>query len=261
MRVPLPAAVQLLSWHFYIASNVLLAVCLLGLFRRRGWGKYPLFLSYLVLQLTSFLVAFTLDRLILRSPDWQVQYRWAVIISLVASAALEICVLYELSERLILSRSPLGATLRPVLQWSGAVLLLVSAATSAILVPAGLNRVLKIFEILNFSSHLIVLGMLFVLLLFSEALQVPWRSLPAGIALGFGIDASIEIASSAVVSAIGSKSLLPTDLIRMSALMACALVWVVYVFVPDRPLWASGRLIGKTEMELWDQELQRMVGR
>lgn len=252
---------QLLSWYFYIASNLVVAACLLGLFHRRRSADYPFFLSYLVLQLVSFLVAYTLDRLILRSPDWLVQYRWAVIISLVASAAIEICVLYELADRLILSRSSLGETLRPLLQWSGGILLMVSSAASAILLPAGLNRLVRIFEILNFSCHFIVLGMLFVLLVFSEALQVPWRSLPAGIALGFGISSSIEIASSALVSAIGSKSLLPIDLIRMCAFLACALVWLAYVFLPDRSLSAAGPGIGKPEMELWDQELQRMVRR
>lgn len=46
----------------------------------------------------------------------------------------------------------------------------------------------------------------------------------------------------------------------MSASLICFLIWLVYVFLPHRPV-AHAISLAKSEMESWDQELRRMVRR
>lgn len=251
---------QLLGWYLFIAAQVVIAACLVAFVRKPRWKQYPIFLAYLVFELVSFLVAYTLAHLLWRSLISTASYQWTDVYANVISTAIELAVLYELSDKLILSRSLLGATLRPLLRWSGAVLLLIAAAVSVFVANRGLNHVENVFETLNFASHLIVFGILFVLLVFSHALQVPWRSLSAGIALGIGISSGVEMASSALVSAFGANSLIPADLLTMSALLLCATIWLVYILLPDRTVVSNIRL-GKSEIEFWDHELQRMVER
>jgi hypothetical protein len=245
----------------FIAAHVILAACTVVFVRQQRWKEYPIFLAYAVCELVSFLVAYTLDCLLLRSLVSLATYQWTLVYADLIRTAVELAVLYELADKLILSRSLLGATLRPLLRWSGAVLLLIAAAVSVWFARPGLERAVNVFEILNFASHLIVVGMLLVLLLFSHALQVPWRSLSAGLALGFGITSGMEMASSALVTAFGTKSLIPVDVIRMSAVLICATVWLLYVLLPDRSVALCDITLGKSEMEFWDHELQRMVQR
>ena len=252
---------QLLAWYLFIAAHVILAACLVAFVCRHRWQQYPIFFAYAVCELVIFLVTYTLGCLLLRSLVSSATYQWAVVYGDVIRTSVELAVLYELADKLILSRSLLRATLRRLLRWSGAVLLLIAAALSALLAHPGMDRALNVFEMLNFASHLIVVGILLVLLLFSHALQVPWRSLSAGLALGFGITSGLEMASSALVSIFGAKSLIPVDVIRMSAFLICATVWLVYVLLPDRSLAVSGPRLEKSEIEFWDHELQRMVQR
>lgn len=252
---------QLLSWHLFIAAHVVLAAGLVAFILRQRWKQYPIFLAYAASELVSFLVAYTLNGLLARSLISPATYQWGSVYATVISAAVELAVLYELADKLILSRSLLGATLRPLLRWSGAALVLIAAAVSVFVAHPGLDRLVNVFETLNFASHLIIVGILFVLLVFSHALQVPWRSLSAGLALGFAITSGVQMASSALVAAVGPKSLIPVDLICMSAFLLCTTVWLVYILLPDRSVVMSSIRLGKSEIEFWDHELQRMVER
>ena len=252
---------QLVSWYLFIGAHVVLGACLVAFVCRQRWKEYPIFLAYTVCELLSFLLGYALAHLMWHSLISQPTYQWAVVYAGVISTAVEVAVLYELADKLILSRSLLGPSLRPLLRWSGAVLLLIAASVSVFVAHPGLYRVVNIFETLNFASHLIVFGILLVLLVYSHALQVPWRSLSAGIALGLGISSGVQMSSSALVSAFGAKTLIPADFISLSALLLCATVWLVYILLPDRPVVVSGIRLGKSEIEFWDHELQRMVQR
>jgi hypothetical protein len=253
--------VQLVSWYLFIAAHAVLAACLVAFVRRQRWKEYPIFLGFVVCELVSFLVAFTLAHLQWHSLVSRPTYLWTAVYASVISTAVEVAVLYELADKLILSRSLLGATLRPLLRWSGAVLFLIAAAVSVFVADPGLERIVNVFETLNFASHLIVFGILFVLLVYSHALQVPWRSLSAGIALGLAISSGVEMSLSALVSAFGAKSLIPADFISMSALLLCSTVWLIYILLPDRSVPRSGKRLVKSELEFWEHELQRMVRR
>ena len=250
---------QLVSWYLFIAAHATLLVCLVGLLRLRGRPRYRAFITYVVVQLVQFATTYVLYRLFLRSLVSYVTYHWESVAGDTVSAILTLIVLYELADQLVLSRSILVRPLRSVLRWSGAVLILIAAAVSGAIAHPGITRVTNVFATLKFSSNLIVLGLLLVLLVFSRALQVPWRSLPAGIALGFGINASAEMAASFLMSAFGSPSYLTMDLVRMAALLGCVSVWTIYVFLPERATPRAG--LQRKELEFWDQEMQRMVHR
>ena len=251
---------QLVSWYLFITAHAVLAACLVAFVRRQRPKDYPIFLGYVVCELVNFLVADTLVHLMWHSLVSPNTYQWTVVASVISSAV-EVAVLYELADKLILSRSLLGATLRPLLRWSVAVLLLIATAVSVFVAHPGLARVANVYETLNFGSHLIVFGIIFVLLVYSHALQVPWRSLSAGIALGLAISSGVEMSAAALVSAFGAKGLIPADFINMLGLLLCYTVWLVYILLPDRSVPRSGKRLEKSELEFWENELQRMVRR
>jgi len=51
------------------------------------------------------------------------------------------------------------------------------------------------------------------------------------------------------------------DLARLAAFNVCVLVWLSYLIFPEREAKFFGKPLQKSDLELWDQELQRMVQR
>jgi hypothetical protein len=227
---------------------------------RRGWHKrLPIFFGFVVFEVVDFLALFALSRVTV--PLSIEFYRWTLVAGLAIGSFWQLGVLFELARELVLSRTWLARTLRPLLTWTLAGLLLVAAAVSASFATIDLQRTTKIFEVVDFSSSLIQVGLLLALILFSRVLHISWRSWPTGVAVGFGISACINLASAALRSQLGQSAFIAVDIMEMSAFHVSVVVWLIYVFLPDRTAAFAGRSLGESDMRFWDQELQRMTGR
>jgi len=106
-------------------------------------------------------------------------------------------------------------------------------------------------------------GMVLVLLLFSKKIGVSLQSRTFGIALGFGILASIGLTAFAVRSRIETPTYSrATHLVTLSTMAAslCAVaVWTVYVVRPETQSDAALRVLPASDLESWNQELQRLL--
>ena len=248
---------SLLRYYFWITPHVLLAVVLVGFLRRRLQRTLPVFLTYIAFELFQFVVLFLVSCL----SSSVTAYRWVLVCGLGISSLLQFGVLYELAEDLLLSHSALASVLRPILRWTAAVLLLIAAIASGKLFAAGVEPVVNVFEIMDFSASVIQVGLVVGLFIFSRALRVSWRSCAAGVALGFGIAGSIELATAALRAELGRGGYVALDVTQMAAHHVCALVWLIYVFLPTRSPALAGQELQTSDLESWNQELQRMVGR
>ena len=247
-----------LRYYLWIAPHVLLGLVLVGLLRRELQKQLPLFLGYVVFELILFAALITINFL-----SWSsaLQYYWVSALGLGISASLKCGVIYELAEQLLLSRSRLAPLLRSLLRGVAAALLLIAVGFSATFPGAGIDRARKIFHALDFGTSVMLVGFLVVLLLFAEALYLSWRSRTVGIVLGFGVLASVGLTTSALRPHLGQSGSIVIDLIQMAAYHICVLVWLAYLFMPERVPQFTGRGLQKTDIESWDQELQRMVRR
>lgn len=251
-----------LVWYLWVAPHILLGVAL-GVFFRRGLRKqFPFFLAYVVFDLFNFLALVGANVVVIFHPAYPLNlYRWILVWGLGVSSLLSFGVIYELVNQMILSRSTLAQTLRPVLRWSAAVLLLLTAVASGSLALTSVERVMNVFQLLDFASNVLQVGLLAVLFLFSRVLQVSWRSFPVGIAIGFGILGCVELSAAALLSVIGARGYAAIDAVRLTAYHVCVLVWLGCLVFPEREPKFAGKLLQKSELEFWDQELQRMVQR
>jgi hypothetical protein len=174
---------------------------------------------------------------------------------------LGLAVVYELANKLLISRSSIASVLRLTLRLSLAVLVLGAAIGAGSLSQISTQRVMNIFETLDFSSSLILAGMLVTLFAFARALWISWHSWIGGVALGFGISATIDLASAALRAVLGHKSFIAVDISQMAAFHVCVVIWLVSLYVPDRAPTFDDKALKVSDMELWGQELQRMVQR
>src|SRR5207245_3971202 len=104
------------------------------------------------------------------------------------------------ANELLLSRSRLTSALRPVLQVILALLVLGAAAGCGAFSGISVQRATSIFQIIDFASNLIEAGMVLSLFLFARALRVKWHSWVAGVELGLGVSASIDL----IIAALGA---------------------------------------------------------
>jgi hypothetical protein len=79
--------------------------------------------------------------------------------------------------------------------------------------------------------------------------------------LGFGVFASVELATAALRVEYGKSGDIVIDLISMAAYQVCVLVWLVYFFLPERLPALTGTGLQTSELESWDQELERLAQR
>jgi hypothetical protein len=246
-----------LRYYLWIAPHVLLGLFVAGFLRRGLQKQLPIFFSYLVFDLLQFLVLFGVGFI----PSQATSYRWLLVCGTGIISFFQIAVIYELANELLLSRSSLAGTLRALLRWVAAVLFLIVAIVSGMFQKISVQHVMNVLQVADFSSSVIRCGLLIVLFLFTRALQISWRSRSAGIALGFGILASVELIGAGLRGGFGRSAYIAVDLLQMAGFHVCVLIWLVYLFLPERTAAATGRGLSQTDLELWDQQLQRLVQR
>jgi len=246
----------ILRYYLLVAPNVLCGIALLLAVRKQSFKTLPVFVILLGFNVLQFLVALTV-------PFFypQAVYKWCVVIGLAVSFLIELAVLYELASKLILSHASLARLFSGVPRWTTALLLLLAAFCSALLFHPASERVMTVFETLSFSTNLIAIGLLFVLIAFTRFLGVHWRSLPAGVALGLGITASAEMAAGPLMSHLGRSGYIAVDIIRMSAFHICVLVWLIYILLPENSRSLSGNNVQISDLETHLQELQQILRR
>jgi hypothetical protein len=246
------------SYYLWIAPHLLLALFLVLLMRRGLQGQLPIFTAYVVFELAQFLTLFII---FLHNPIPVAIYRWVLVFGRGINAILGLGVIYELANKLLLSRSSLASILRPILRATLAALVLVAAIVSGSLSGLSVQRAINIFEVLDFSWSLIFAGMLLMLFVFARALRISWGNWVAGVAIGFGISASIALASAAFRAALGKSAFIAVDITQMAAFHVCVVIWLISLFWSGRRSSFPDAKLKPSDLDLWDEELQRMVQR
>ena len=246
-----------LRYYLWIAPHVLLGIVLFRFLRLRLQRRLPFFFTYIVFVLVDFVIMFTINF----SPAFSLlQFQWAFVIGLGISTFLKLAVVYEVANDLLVSRSVLAPVLKRLLRWIAAFLVLVSAVGSAVLTRSSVERVENVFHVLDLSSNVVLVGLLLVLFMFRKVFLISWRGCTAGIALGFGVYVSVELATVALRVEYG-RSEMVIDAISMAAYQVCVLIWLVYFFLPERLPALTGTGLQTSELESWDQELERLAQR
>jgi hypothetical protein len=246
-----------LRYYLWIAPYILLGFVLLASLQKRLHKELPLFCVFIISEVLRFVLLFTVSRLI---TDYSIGvYVWLLTCTAAIEVPLRLGVIYEVAHKLFFSQTSLKRILRPVFAWTLAGLVLAGAITAGLLRDISRETIGNAFGVLDFSSGLVQAGILVALFLFSRALRISWRSRVTGVALGFGISACINLATATLRSALGSSAFIAVDITQMAAFHVAAVVWLVYLLLPDsKPAFTGGGL-DESGLQYWNQELQRMA--
>jgi hypothetical protein len=110
--------------------------------------------------------------------------------------------------------------------------------------------------LLSRSVAIIQAGLLLVLFLFSRIFGLSWHSCTFGIALGFGVFASTELAVSALhLTDLTEHSKDLLDLLPTGSYHVSVLVWLGYMLATEKPVGAATYSV--PEVDQWSGELER----
>jgi hypothetical protein len=99
-------------------------------------------------------------------------------------------------------------------------------------------------------------GLLLYLFLFSYFSGLAWRSRVLGIALGFGLFASVQLASVAIQARVGMANQQTWMWVNMASYNCAVLVWTAYLLPHKKEVVAVVPVA--TEVKSWNQALLQL---
>jgi hypothetical protein len=220
------------------------------MFRRGLHRDYPFFFNYTILQVVSVPI------LAIVNPYSYKVYYYAYYVNVGLSVLLSFAVLQEIFQDAFRPYEALRDLGVILFRWSALVVLLVGVmwAISAAHKP-DYDRVQEIILLADRGLRLMQCGLVFFLLLFSEYLGIPHRSLLFGISLGFGFFAAVDML---VVTGASHRGVLlhaTLSQINSAAYLIAVMIWFGYTLAaaPSRSKVAEAVLLRSKN---WNSALQ-----
>lgn len=237
---------QLALWMAHPVLELSLAAAMLirGLHR-----KFPIFFSYVVLQIASFAILFPMQR----HREFVLYYFYGYWISAMISLVLGFKVIHEVFLDVFRPYHTLRDLGTVLFKWAALVMIFV-ALVVAVASPMGKSPLIQAVTTVQRCVRTIQCGLILFLLFFSRYLGVSWRQYSFGIALGFGGFATIELAGNALY--FGGQIKTPLVSLLNVLIYACTvLVWFAYAFVK---VPAKQEQTGLLTSQRWEESLSAL---
>jgi hypothetical protein len=176
------------------------------------------------------------------------------------SLALSFVVIYEVFSSVMEPYDALRKVGKSLFFWTAAGLLLVGVLFAVFGPSTGGARVFKIVFYSERALRIVQVGLLALLFAISRSLALSWRSNAFGIALGYGIYASIQL----VIVVLRLKYInfghYVISWISTLSFMLASLIWLRYVLQPQR-VAQPVRVIPYNDIAKWNEKLEELLKR
>ena len=230
---------RLTDYVLWFGGTLMQLGVLVAMYRRGLHREYPYFFNYTVLQVLSEPILFVIQR------HSYTLYYWGFYVSMALSALISFAVLQEIFYDAFRPYEALRDLSVILFRWSALVVLLIGVMWAITTAQASrLDTITSAIVVVQRSVRLMQCGLVFFLLLFSEYLGISRRHVLFGIALGFGIFASVSML---VATAVSHGTFVHVSVLRwisMGAYDFCVLIWLGYTAlapVRSRVALASAR--------------------
>ena len=214
---------RLVDYVLWFAGPILQSGILVAMYRRGLHREYPYFFNYTILQVLTEPILFVVHR------HSYTMYYWGYYVSVALSALISFAVLQEIFRDAFRPYEALRDLGVILFRWSALLVLLIGVIMA--ITAAQSDRVDTItgtiFQVQR-SVRIMQCGLVFFLLLFSEYLGISRRHVLFGIALGFGLFASVNML---YVTAVEHGSFIRVSLLRQinsAAYDIAVLIWLGY---------------------------------
>ena len=221
---------RFIDYVLWVAGPLMQLGVLVAMYRRGLHRDFPYFFNYTVLQVLSEPILFTIQR-----HSYTVYY-WSYWVSVALSALVSFAVLQEIFKDAFRPYEALRDMSVILFRWSALVVVLVAGMWAVTSAHSIQPDAVTSFVLLGQSGiRLMQCGLVFFLILFSEYLGISRRHVLFGIALGFGLFASISML---VAVAMAHGTFVHATVMRQinnAAYDLAALIWLGYTaLAPSR---------------------------
>jgi hypothetical protein len=214
----------------WLVGPVLEITLLIFMVRRRLQVVFPRFFSYIVFQVLKSGVLFGIYRY------HQENYFDAYWTGNAISVVLSVTVMDEILHNLLKQYGALQRLASMIFRWACGLLLLLSIVSALSTQQTSSDRVISVVLAFDRSVRIMQCGLFFLLMILCRLLTNCRRQHVFGIALGFGIFASIELMLVSIVMYFGDRGAAVISLIKSAAYNAVTLLWVMYLRRPSESI-------------------------
>jgi hypothetical protein len=213
-----------LTYASWLAGPLLQITLLVFMVRNKFHVEFPRFFSYILFQILKSACLFVAYRYFAHS--YFEAYWTGNALSLIFAVA----VMDEILRSLFKEYGGIQSLGTTIFRWSSGLLLLLAIISALSSSEAGGDGILDGVLAFDRSMRLMQVGLFLLLMLLSRVLKNCWRQPVFGIALGFGVFASIELILLSLVMWHGSNGHAPVfSLVKSMAYNAITIVWIGYL--------------------------------
>jgi hypothetical protein len=254
---------HLIFYYLWVVPHALQAVLLLVMVRRGLHRQFPMFVLYTGFEVLQCGVLLVVSQFVSHFGEVYLQ---VFAVGLAVSTAIRFGVIHELFRHFFHRYPALSGPGRFLFRGATVLLLLISVGLAISAPGSGADRIAHATTYsslkdttfaLDRAVSILQCGLLISLFSFSRYFALSWRSNAFGVALGLGVFASAELATSAMQFYLAPSKAF--DLFNLAVYHLCVLVWMFYVMAPKRePLYVL-KTLPEHDLELWNQELQHFL--
>jgi hypothetical protein len=215
--------IMYVSW---LLGPVLQLTLVMFMVQRKLHTVFPRFFSYIVFQIVKSAILFGVYRY---NPENYFDAYWT---GNAVSVLLSVAVMDEILHNLLKQYGGIQKLTSLIFRWACGLLLLLSIVNAFTSQQTGPDRVISAVLAFDRSVRVMQCGLFFLLLILCRLLRNCWRQHVFGIALGFGIFASIELMLVSIVMRVGNGAGAMVSLTKSAAYNAVTVLWVMYLRRP-----------------------------
>jgi hypothetical protein len=243
-------------WHYlWIAPHALQIIIAIVMVRRGLWREFPVFFVYTLFEVVQEGTLFIQDHRAAVLGDEYWQDRWWF---LSVEVPLRFALVFEIFSSVFRDYPGLKRLTHILFRVATLFLLFAAIAFTSHAPDDGTAPILSRVGLLDIDVSLMQSGLLLLLVGFASYFGLYWRSPAYGIAFGFGIFASVRLATDAVWVWDSSVPGYVFDMVNMATYHGCVLIWLAYLLAPERVRHRLKEL-PENSLEQWNAELQRLL--
>lgn len=224
---------------------------IIAMLLRRSYRQLPIFFSY-----CAWVAARTIVTYFLRPYPWP--YFYTMWVTDVVSWALCFASIQEIMQKLCASYPAIRELIVILFRWGGAVLIALAVFTAYAAPGADASRLMAGLLVLERSVRIVQVGLLSLLFVFAGFLRLRWPHYAFGVAFGFAVFCSVELAS-VTVRTHDAWAHNKYIIIEPLAFLVAQTLWLFYLARPE-PV-AAGEFRLSPKMEGWDAALSSLLRR
>lgn len=250
-----------LLWHYlWVAPSILLLILVCRLWQKSLQKQHAFFMTFALASAIEQLTLYCCDLIPAVSGVAWWEIFW---VGLLIESVLKFALIGEIFSQAFEAYNSISRLGTRLIRGVGIVLVLAAAVAAGFAQKSSLFGIISGAHILQQTVYLIECGLLLFIFAFSAYFSIQLGRSTFGIALGLAISGCVHLATWAIVANGGlpNESRVVLEFINMATYHACVLIWFYYLLVPGRVATKSAVSVPEHNLEVWNQELERLLQR